>query len=135
LNFSLSRSESKALVAISDKYEVGIDLERIRPIPEWRSITSGFFTSGELAYLDGLGKAAGTHFLRLWTLKEAVLKTTGDGLSGSLSDFEFIVDASGNLGLHWLRTNLDHWIVIPFEPIEGYTAALSLRRPVQHDHT
>jgi 4'-phosphopantetheinyl transferase len=127
LHFSFSRSEGSALVGISQCHVLGIDLEKLRPIPEWRAIASRFFTSKELADLDRSGEVAQAQFLRLWTLKEAVLKTTGDGLFGSLADFEFSFDAFGKPQFRWLTSTIHECTVVPFQPIDGHVAALSLR--------
>ena len=73
-----------AAVATSAAGALGIDLETRCP-PEWAALVPGLLAPGEPAPLD---EAA---FLALWVRKEAVLKSTGEGLSRPMST----VDVSG----------------------------------------
>jgi 4'-phosphopantetheinyl transferase len=81
LDVSCTRSGDLGLVALARGTRVGIDLERI---PAWNEATleEGWLTSREIAGLralpSGRRAAAAT---QLWTVKEAVLKGAGTGLS------------------------------------------------------
>ncbi|ANZ57796.1 phosphopantetheinyl transferase [Fructilactobacillus lindneri] len=78
--FNISHSNNLVLVAISDQ-PLGIDLEKIKPLSLDR--LSNAFTVGELAYLNKFKEPRKSEqILRLWTIKEAVLKDLGIGLSG-----------------------------------------------------
>jgi 4'-phosphopantetheinyl transferase len=79
--FSFSRADGLAMCAISDGRAVGIDIERVRPIPEREAIAESCFTQEERAHLvAGGGADADLTFLRCWTRKEAYLKALGLGL-------------------------------------------------------
>jgi 4'-phosphopantetheinyl transferase len=80
--FSLSHSETLAVVAIARR-QVGIDIERVRPVPDAISLATRFFSRSEAGFISGFpGTSLDLEFLRLWTRKEAFLKGCGLGLSG-----------------------------------------------------
>src|SRR5262249_31517328 len=83
LRFNVSHSAELGIVAVCHGREVGVDLERLRPITEAERIVASFFTTAEqeaFAGIDGPDRPAA--FLRGWTRKEAVLKGFGTGISG-----------------------------------------------------
>jgi 4'-phosphopantetheinyl transferase len=83
LQFNVSHSSDLALIAVCRGRELGVDLERVRPIPEAARIVGSFFTTAEQAEFAALPAAArDLAFHRGWTRKEAVLKGFGMGLSG-----------------------------------------------------
>ncbi|USS87159.1 4'-phosphopantetheinyl transferase superfamily protein [Fructilactobacillus cliffordii] len=78
--FNISHSADLVLVAISDR-PLGVDVEKVKPVQLKRLKRA--FTVAELAYLEKLPAARQSlTMLRLWTVKEAVLKETGAGLPG-----------------------------------------------------
>ncbi|MFZ5802855.1 MAG: 4'-phosphopantetheinyl transferase family protein [Candidatus Omnitrophota bacterium] len=85
--FNLSHSGTRGLCVISHQYEVGVDMEAVRPCPDAviEEIVESCFTDRERkqwACLD-----AGPRldlFFRYWVRKEAVVKALGLGLSCSL---------------------------------------------------
>jgi 4'-phosphopantetheinyl transferase len=87
LNFNLSHSRHFAMLAISTKTEVGVDVEDVRPIES--EVAQHYFSPVEqtaLASLDGDDWLHG--FYRCWTRKEAILKAEGVGLQLPLSSFD-----------------------------------------------
>jgi 4'-phosphopantetheinyl transferase len=86
LRFSLSHADGLALVAIAAQAEVGVDVERLRPVPEAGDIADGFFTATEAGALAALPPGRrDAAFLRCWTRKEAWLKARGCGLAGGMN--------------------------------------------------
>jgi hypothetical protein len=77
LNFNISHSGSVLLVALSRTADVGVDVERVRVVPEWRAIARRMF---EPAVLDQLPADDGDAFVRHWCRLEAAVKATGEGL-------------------------------------------------------
>ncbi len=89
LRFNLSHSAGLALLAFGWRREVGVDVERVRPVPEAEDIARRYFSRWEEAELRRL--PAGERqaaFFRCWTRKEAFVKATGDGLSRPLDGFD-----------------------------------------------
>ena len=82
LRFNLSHSGDAAVVAIACGREVGIDVERPRPVANVAAISRRFFTADEHATLMRLPAAARERaFLACWTRKEAVMKAHGKGMA------------------------------------------------------
>jgi 4'-phosphopantetheinyl transferase len=95
VHFNLSHCEDRAVLAISDAAEVGIDLERERPI-EHVDLAKRYFHRNEAAAITASRDEAEQRraFFLVWTLKEAVVKALGAGLSTPLDSFEVVIGAS-----------------------------------------
>jgi 4'-phosphopantetheinyl transferase len=79
--FSLARSGELTLVAISATVEVGVDIERVRPIPEALGIADRVFDPASRAAVHAAAPALrDATFLRHWTRLEALAKGAGFGL-------------------------------------------------------
>ena len=81
LHFSLSHSGSVALCALSDK-KVGADVQLIGDFND--KICKKYFSSSEAQYVFSASsqEEMAQRFFRLWSLKEAYVKMTGEGLFG-----------------------------------------------------
>ena len=77
VRFNLAHSHDRALIAVSLQVEVGVDLERIRPMRNYLAVAGRFFPPGEAEPEDE------TDFFRRWTRVEALLKARGVGLYGA----------------------------------------------------
>jgi 4'-phosphopantetheinyl transferase len=130
LKFNLSHSHGLALYGITVGREIGVDVERVRPSPDYEKIAARFFSAAETAaLLDLPGELRAESFFRCWTRKEAYIKARGEGLAVSLSSFEVSL-ASGE-GPALLRagddpSELERWTLLPLPPIAGYAAALAV---------
>jgi len=88
LEFNLAHSDNRVVFAFAH-WPVGVDVERIRPLPDLLTIAARFFAPGEYEAMQRLtGAPLEDTFFRCWTLKEAYLKAAGDGLSVPLSAFQ-----------------------------------------------
>ena len=88
LRFNVSHSEDRALIAVARGREVGVDLERLRPVADAERIAERFFSVPERDALRALPPAARSEgFLTCWTRKEAYVKARGEGLSHPLDAF------------------------------------------------
>jgi 4'-phosphopantetheinyl transferase len=89
VKFSLAHSSELALIAVALDVEVGVDVERIRPVPEWEAIARRFFPPSEAAALAATPPAGRERdFFRRWTRIEAMLKAQGVGLYGAGAEME-----------------------------------------------
>jgi 4'-phosphopantetheinyl transferase len=77
IRFNLSHSREMALVAVAREIEVGVDIERVRPLPEYAEIARRYFPPG------GVTPTSVRDFFRQWTRFEAMLKAHGAGLYGA----------------------------------------------------
>jgi 4'-phosphopantetheinyl transferase len=89
LHFNLAHSDSLVIYAVSRAHEVGIDLERIRPIQDAEEIAAHFFHERERAQWHSLSSDQKTAaFFDCWTRKEALLKASGEGLGGPMEQID-----------------------------------------------
>jgi len=130
VRFNLSRSGERALVAVSLDREVGVDVERIRPMEDARGIAERFFSRAESLKLQTvLGTpAADTAFFTCWTRKEAFVKAIGEGLSHPLATFEvtFLAGEPAELRIapHPRGQAPRRWTLLDVDPGASYCAAL-----------
>lgn len=96
VDLSLSYSGDHLALALSRQGPIGIDIETIRPIPEWPGLTRNWRAEDRQAVARAVNPARA--FLRGWTAREAILKTFGHGLE-RLGDLDCVaipaVGASG----------------------------------------
>jgi 4'-phosphopantetheinyl transferase len=127
IEFNLSHTQELALVAVSRAKPLGIDVERVHPVPAARQIAARYFSPREQALLDRLGSAdlpAGFH--TVWTRKEACLKAAGMGLSFPPAQID--VGLAGTDPVRFLPpADVDSmlWRVQTFHPAAHYLAALA----------
>jgi 4'-phosphopantetheinyl transferase len=89
LEFNLSHSGDFALVAVTRKCKVGVDVERIRLNIEVESIATRYFSQREVSELMSLpSNQRALAFYIGWTRKEAYIKAQGLGLSLPLESFD-----------------------------------------------
>jgi 4'-phosphopantetheinyl transferase len=94
LEFNLTHSDGVAAVAVTTGCALGIDLERLRPIPDIEEIARRYFCPEEAAEILPLPPGEREQaFFRCWTRKEAYIKAIGDGLSCPLDSFQVTVQA------------------------------------------
>lgn len=92
-HFNLSHSGADALIAVSDQHAVGVDVERLRVVPDAMALASSCLTTAECDMLRQTPLAARSlAFLTCWTRKEACLKTVGSGLHTDPRTIEVGVD-------------------------------------------
>ena len=91
LAFSLSHTRGCVACAITTaSAPLGIDIERIGQLEDIQEIADRYFSDEEAAWLRECPDELRTvRFTEGWTLKEAFLKATGVGLSGSLANISF----------------------------------------------
>lgn len=130
LHFNLSHSDNLALCAVARGRRLGIDLERIRPVPEADQIAEDYFTARETAALRDLSahdKAKA--FLRYWVLREAYGKALGDGLSLALDQCLVSLSPEQPTKLPQApgdRCEAPRWRLAELLPGPGYVAAIAV---------
>jgi len=84
LSFNLAHHAGTAVIALTSGNSIGVDVETVRPHTSVSGIAARFFDRGETELIARLrGEPQEAAFLRCWTVREAVLKAKGTGLSGS----------------------------------------------------
>ncbi len=90
IHFNISHSENLILLAISFDGEVGADTEFILPDFDTDGFAEANYHPNELAQFQAVSGTAQTDlFYKIWTLKEAFLKLTGEGVNDHLKDLDF----------------------------------------------
>jgi 4'-phosphopantetheinyl transferase len=135
LSFNLSRSGAAAVLAVTRHGRIGVDLERLRPVPEIDAIARRMFSPAEAKALAGTppGERCAS-FLGLWAGKEAVVKALGGGLSIALDafDIDHPADARPTISRWALDAHpLGSLRLMPVPPIPDYVIALAADTPAQ----
>jgi 4'-phosphopantetheinyl transferase len=128
LQFNLSHSDGVGVLAIAIEDELGIDVERIRALPDASAIAERFFAAGEiLALRAAADEERSETFFRYWTRKEAVVKSFGRGLSLPLHGFELSPDglAPEQVMFRGEDPSSARWVLPLTPPYPGFVAALA----------
>ena len=128
IRFNLAHSGELAVVAISRGGEIGVDVERLRPVPRREQLAERYFAPSESsAILSADESRRDAEFLATWTAKEAILKAIGAGLSFPLSRFA----VSPTIGGQWVSlaqppANCSAvWWLERVDVANGYVAAVA----------
>lgn len=121
LCFNTSRSAGRVLIATSWTMAVGVDLEAVRPHLDTEAIAARFFAPAERAALASIDPATRPHAAyQCWSCKEAYVKGTGVGLSGSTSTVTTWVPGQAS-------TTVGDWRVCAVEAGPDFVAAVAGR--------
>ena len=131
LHFNLSHSGCHASFAFSSMSPLGIDIERVRPMPGLLRVADGFCSSAESAALRSLPAEEQTQaFFRCWTRKEALAKAVGHGLSYPLDSISVSFDEPARLlDLQPGQEDLMQLHFHPWDPGPGYFGAVVSHSP------
>lgn len=90
VHFNMAHSRGMVAVALAGA-PVGIDVEPVRDVPGMRDLTASLMAPETLDIFDRIAAPDGriTHFFRNWTLGEAYIKATGEGVDQGLATFAF----------------------------------------------
>jgi 4'-phosphopantetheinyl transferase len=129
--FNLAHSQDLALLAVTRVGPVGVDVECIRPVKDSGGLVKRFFSAGESEVFQGLDEALKpAAFMNLWTRKEALLKSTGEGITNRLGEVEVtflpgeparLVAVSGD------ESAAREWTLHELQPARGFTGAVAVR--------
>lgn len=131
LQFNVSHSAARALLAFARSRQVGVDVERLRNNLDCDAVARRYFSPIEqeaLAAMEGSELFSG--FFRCWTRKEAYVKAQGGGLSLPLRDFDVSMTPGEQNALLATRPNADEaacWSLCDIDAGVGYAAALSVK--------
>ena len=128
VEFNLSHSGDVIAIAVASD-PVGIDVEQIRESLEPLEIAERFFRPEEVAWLASRpAEQLRPAFFRMWTLKEAVIKADGRGLTMGLGSITVIPRDTGitAVELHAPDAPRD-WIGYELDVRDGYRGAVVTR--------
>jgi 4'-phosphopantetheinyl transferase len=131
--FNLAHTEDLALVAVTRMGDVGVDVEGVRPIKNVDELVARFFSRREnelFQKVPEIEKPAA--FFNLWTRKEALLKATGEGITGSLNlvEVSFLPgEAARLLAIPGDIEEAAQWNLRELTPVTGFTGAIAIQAP------
>ena len=133
LEFNASHSGDLAVVGITRRHQIGVDVERRREL-EYVTLAEHFFAPQEITDLQSL--AAGDRpegFFNCWTRKEAYVKALGEGLSFPLDQFAVSLRPGTDPALLWSSqgsAESGRWQILTVLDEPNYTGAVVVERPV-----
>jgi len=135
LQFSISHSGNCCMLAVRLDHSIGIDVEKVRDLPQAMNIAQSYFTPGETRVLAALqGVPQRDAFFALWTHKEATVKGLGISLAANLGRLEFQLDPVRSPRLiAWDgdQSLAQRWSIRRLDPSPGYVAAVASVHPIR----
>ena len=132
IQFNVSHSEDRMLVAVSADIAVGVDVEVLNSKHADELVAERFFSAREVQDLRSLPPSEWSKsFLTCWTRKEAFIKARGEGLSLPLQDFDVTLAPGVSPALvrtAWSATEPADWLLFDIsENCTGCVAAVAVR--------
>ncbi len=125
--FSVAHSGDLFVVAVGGAGSVGVDVERLRPVPRAAAIAERWFGLCEARSLEAVPEAdRDSAFMRLWTAKESLAKRHGAGL-------RLMKGTAGGPPVPALdvRVELESERLAYFDAGVGYLAAVASSTPIR----
>lgn len=131
LKFNVSHSNGHILCAITNRREIGVDIEHVHVVSEADAIAERFFAPSENELFRQLpANQKQVAFFNCWTRKEAYIKATGDGLSRPLDQFSvsFVPGEPAKMvDCYDIPEEVHRWSFYALHPAPGYIAALCVQ--------
>ena len=129
MRFNISHTSDRVVIAIAWGQEVGIDIEKHRPV-EALELAQRFFAPGEVLDLSSTPPHEQLpSFFRCWTRKEAFVKAIGKGLTLPLAQFRVSIGTGDHnsllLDCEFDRELLEKVRIVDLPAPAGYSAALA----------
>jgi 4'-phosphopantetheinyl transferase len=130
VRFNVSHCDDLALVAVTGRYSVGVDVERVRELPDLEGMAAIVLSERERSVLGGLAGARRVRaFFECWTRKEAFVKAVGDGLRMPVERIEVSLAPGAPprlLRVAGDRRSAQRWTLRALAPGHGYVGALAV---------
>ncbi len=126
-DFNVSHAGAHGLIAMSPCRRVGVDIEQYSDKFDWRSIVALTLDASEAAWIERLDVTQQVSaFYDAWVAKEALVKTTGVGITRGLQHLTVLPRDSMQVTLRNeipddMREIAARWIAAP----EGYAACVA----------
>lgn len=127
LHFNVSHSWERALYALSENSQMGVDIEYTNRDIDYLGVAKRLFTIREYSQLLRLTTSIRKRaFFNCWTRKEAIIKAAGDGLTLPLNQFEVNVepDAEPRL-LAAADLRIADWTLYAADVADDYVATVA----------
>ena len=135
ITFSVSHSDNCIFLGMTREGNIGVDVERVRPVRENDNIFRRFASDQEKDAFDELDDEEKLPaFFRWWTQKEAVVKALGDGMTEDASRFSVGVPPGEQKVLVFVvrsEGTVCEFEVQRFSPAPGYDGAVAVEKKAQ----
>jgi 4'-phosphopantetheinyl transferase len=132
IKFNVAHSDGLVLYAVVRGREIGVDVERLRPVVEWRELSARYFAPREVAELTALAPELQEQaFFTGWTRKEAYLKALGCGMAVPLDQFAVTLGPGRPatlLAADHDPTQVGRWEMRELTPAPGFVGAVAVER-------
>jgi 4'-phosphopantetheinyl transferase len=131
ISFSLSHADQVVSVGIVPNHSIGVDIVKTDPGYPFHEIIEYLFTPGEKECIQRIAPDLRYRmFFRIWALKEAIVKATGEGirLMNSTDVTSFIEDPSSECTrILKINEKSGNFIICQFSPAKLYLGAVAVR--------
>jgi 4'-phosphopantetheinyl transferase len=140
VGFNVSHSADLGVVAVTARHRVGVDIERVRPLPDLEAMSEQVFSPREQRTLRAIPSVLRPRaFLNGWTRKEAYIKAIGTGCSHPLARFSVSLAPGAPVRLEHCDDDAsepERWTLEALDPDPDHVAAIAVegrpRRMVCH---
>jgi 4'-phosphopantetheinyl transferase len=130
ISFSLSHADEVVSVGIVLDHCIGIDIVKTDPGYPFHEIIEYLFTPGEKECVQRIAPELQYRmFFRIWAIKEAVVKATGEGIRlMKNTDVSSVIDDSCSGGFRILKINEKsrNFLLYQFSPVNSYLGAVAV---------
>ena len=89
LTFNTTHSGHLVVIAVAENRNVGVDMEKLRPIPKALQLAKRFFSDAEFRMLEATpDEERDRAFLEVWTRREGTAKARGDSVWRGLASWK-----------------------------------------------
>lgn len=131
VKFNLAHSGGRAVYAVANNIDIGIDIEFMRELPDALQIAKRFFSEKEVDEFSEIREVdIRTAFFNCWTRKEAFIKAVGEGLSYPLKDFSVTLKPGDKPEILWIKDKAEevkYWSLINIDTDENYISSLAVK--------
>lgn len=115
IKFNISHKKNVAVVAVAKNCEIGVDIEDLEKKFDYNKIVKRFFLTEEKEFLRGAdNQERWNKFLRIWTLREAVVKALGKSMALSINKVSILFSDRKITGIKTSYTDLNLFFKISF---------------------
>ncbi|MGZ3770786.1 MAG: 4'-phosphopantetheinyl transferase family protein [Bdellovibrio sp.] len=132
LDFNISHTRDITLIGFAKEMQIGVDVEKVVEKKNSEKLAERFFQPSELEWITSAidNKEKQSRFFRIWSMKEAVIKTIGGGVFQNIHQFS-LVKRNGQLELQsivepWNYSN--RWTTFEFTEIADHACSVALLR-------
>ena len=130
ISFSLSHADQVVSVGIVMNHSIGIDIVKTDPDYPFHEIIEYLFTPMEKEFMRRIEPGQRyLMFFRIWALKEAIVKATGDGIRlMNSTDVTSVIEDSCSVSSRILKIDEKsrNFIIYQFSPAKSYLGAVAV---------